>query len=85
MLIESGGPDELRYFLEDMETSELRELLRFLLSNYCVVDGFWFMAVEKRYEREIAKHLFKTVWGKIAGMWPEDLVKCSNIQEKGIQ
>jgi hypothetical protein len=71
--------------LEDMEAPELREYLRFLLWHYRVVDGFWFMSVEKQYGREIAEHLVKTVWGKIAGMSAEDLVKRFNIQEKGIK
>ena len=71
--------------LENMEAPELREYLRFLLGHYRVVDGFWFMSVEKEYGREAADHLVKTVWGKIAGMGAKDIVRRFNIQEKGIK
>ena len=71
--------------LENMEAPELREYLRFLLWHYRVVDGFWFMSVEKEHGHEAAERLVKTVWEKIAGMAASDLVRRFRIEEKGIR
>lgn len=71
--------------LENMEAPELREYLRFLLWHYRVVDGAWFMRVEKEHGHETAQHLVKAVWEKIAGMAATDLIQRFGIQEKGIK
>jgi hypothetical protein len=71
--------------LENMEAAELREYLRFLLWHYRIVDGFWFMCVEKEHGHETAEHLVKTVWEKIAGMAANDLLQRFCIEEKGIK
>ncbi len=68
-----------------MEAPELREYLRFLLWHYRVVDGFWFLCVEKEYGRKAAEHFDEVVWGKISGMSAKDLVKRFNIEKKGIK
>ncbi len=71
--------------LEDMEVSELREYVRFLLWHYRVMDGFWFMSVEKEHGHESAELLVKAVWGKISGMAATDLLRRFSIEEKGIK
>jgi hypothetical protein len=71
--------------LENMEAPELRKYLDFLLWHYRVVDGFWFMSVEKEHGHETAERLVKTVWEKIAGMAATDLVRRFGIEEKGIK
>lgn len=71
--------------LETMEAPEPREYMRFLLWHYRVMDGFWFLFVEKEYGRKAAEYLDELVWAKIAGMSAKDLVQRFNIQEKGIK
>ena len=70
--------------LENLKKHELLEYVRFLLGHYRIVDGFWFMSVEKEHGHESAEHLVKKVWEKIAGMAAKDIVSRFNIQEKGI-
>jgi hypothetical protein len=71
--------------LETMEAPELRNYLQFLLWHYRVVDGFWFLSVEKEYGRPAAEHLDEVVWEKIAGMSAKDLVTRFNITERGLK
>ena len=71
--------------LDSMEAPELREYLRFLLWHYRVVDGFWFLSVERKYDRKAAELMDEEVWGKIAGMSSIDLVNRFDIKEKGIR
>jgi hypothetical protein len=70
--------------LETMDAPELRSYLQFLLWHYRVVDGFWFLSVEETYDRRAAEHLDEKVWGKIAGISAEDIIKRFRIEEKGI-
>ena len=70
---------------DKMEASELREYLRFLFWHYRVVDGFWFLCVEKEYDRKTAELMDERVWGKIAGMAAKDLVERFGIEEKGLK
>ena len=60
--------------LNHLDSPELRQYLKFLLWHYRVVDGFWFLAVEKDYDRAAAEHLDEVVWAKIAGMSAKDIV-----------
>ena len=71
--------------LDTMDADELRSYLRFLLWHYRVVDGFWFLSVEKKYSRPDAEHLDEVVWGKIAGMSAKDLVERFSITENGLK
>jgi len=71
--------------LESFDADHLRDYLKFLLWHYRVVDGFWFLSVEEKYDRASAEHLDEVVWGKIAGMSAKDLVKRFRIKDKGLQ
>jgi hypothetical protein len=71
--------------LNHLETPELRQYLKFLLWHYRVVDGFWFLAVEKDYSRAAAEHLDEVVWAKIAGMSAKDIMARFHIREKGLE
>jgi hypothetical protein len=70
--------------LDKMDTPRLKEYLRWLLWHFRVMDGFWFLSVEQKYDRKAAEDLDEMVWGKIAGMSSKDLVQRFGIREKGI-
>jgi len=71
--------------LENFDEEELKSYLKFLLWHYRVVDGFWFLCVEEKYDRKAAEYLDEAVWGKIAGMSAKDIVNRFNIKEKGLE
>ncbi|MCX5811822.1 MAG: DUF6125 family protein [Proteobacteria bacterium] len=71
--------------LENLEKEELKGYLKFLLWHYRVVDGFWFLCVEEKYDRAAAEYLDEAVWGKIAGMSAKDIVSRFHIKEKGLK
>jgi hypothetical protein len=71
--------------LETMNEQELRNYLQFLLWHYRVMDGFWFLSVEKEFGRPAAEHMDDVVWHKIAGMSAKDLVARFSITEKGLK
>lgn len=51
---------------ENMEPSQLKSYLQFLLWHYRVVDAFWFIYVEERLGREVAEEINEKVWGTAA-------------------
>ena len=71
--------------LENMEAPGLKNYIKFLLWHYRVVDGFWFLSVEEKYDRMAAEHLDETVWGKIADMSAKDIIHRFHIKEKGLK
>lgn len=68
-----------------METPELRRYLDFLIWHYRVVDTFWYLYVQEKFDQRIADELNERVWGRIAGMAGKDLVKRFDIKEKGLK
>lgn len=70
---------------EKMETPELRRYLDFLIWHYRVVDTFWYLYVQEKFDQRIADELNERVWGRIAGMAGKDLVKRFDIKEKGLK
>lgn len=70
---------------EEMEASELREYIKFLLWHYRVVDAFWFIHVGERFDQPTAERINEKVWGRVAGMGAKDLMSRFNIQERGLK
>jgi hypothetical protein len=70
---------------EQMEASELRQYLEFLLWHYRVVDGFWFLYTEEQRGRPEAEHLNERVWERVSGLAARDLVSRFGISEGGLE
>ena len=70
---------------EEMEASELREYIKFLLWHYRVVDAFWFIYVGERFDQPTAERINEKVWGRVAGMGAKDLMSRFNIRERGLK
>ena len=64
---------------------ELIRYLDFLMHNYRVVDGFWFLNVESRHGHEEACKINELVWERSAYLASVDLIKKFNIHEKGLK
>ena len=75
---------DLKIF-EKMDSLELKSYIEFLLWHYQVVDSFWYLSVQERFNQSIADHLNEKVWGRAGKMGAKDLVKRFDIQEKGMK
>ena len=71
--------------LEEMDESELREYLRFLLWHYRVIDAFWFLYVAEKFDQPAAERTNERVWERVSKMAAADLVKRFHITEKGLK
>ena len=69
---------------EDMENSDLRNYIKFLLWHYRVIDAFWYINVTEHFDESTADRLNEKVWGRVASMAARDLLKRFNIGEKGL-
>ena len=70
---------------ENMDATELRKYIRFLLWHYRVVDAFWYLNVTEQFDESTADGLNERVWGKVTAMAAKDLVKRFDIQQTGLE
>jgi len=70
---------------EDMEATDLRKYVQFLLRHYRVMDAFWYIYISELFDEATADRLNEKVWGKIPAMAARDLVKRFDIKERGLE
>ena len=75
---------DLKVF-ENMDASELRSYIQFLLWHYRVIDAFWFLYVAERFDQPTAERINERVWRRVPEMAVKDLVKRFDIREKGLK
>ncbi len=61
--------------LDRMSPAELRAYAEFLLWHYRVIDGFWFLFVQERFDQKAAEGINERVWHKAAELAARDFMK----------
>lgn len=70
--------------LSGMTREELERYIEFMLWQYRVVDGYWFMAVEDEYGLEAAVKLNEKIWGRIGARAARDIKERFKIEGEGV-
>ncbi len=68
-----------------LEREDLEQLARSLLWQYRVVDAFWFIKLEKRFDLATAEDLNAEVWAKVGRLAARDIKERFNITAQGLQ
>jgi hypothetical protein len=74
---------DLKVF-DNLEKSDLRSYIEFLLWHYRVIDAFWYINITEHFDESTADRLNEKVWGRAAAMAAKDLRKRFNIGAKGL-
>jgi hypothetical protein len=69
---------------EKMDVPELKNYIQFLLWHYQVVDSFWYLNVQERFDQSTADSLNEKVWGRAGQMGAKDLVQRFKIKGQGL-
>jgi len=70
---------------EEMDASDLKKYLKFLLWHYRVVDAFWFIYLGEQFDQQTAENINEKVWDRVSAMAATDLVERFQIREKGLK
>ncbi|MCF8109687.1 MAG: DUF6125 family protein [Desulfohalobiaceae bacterium] len=68
-----------------LDRDTLEELARSLLWQYRIVDAFWFINVENRFDLTTAEDLNAAVWAKAGKLAAKDIKERFNITAGGLQ
>ena len=69
---------------QNMNETELKKYVEFMIGHYRVMDAFWFIYVSERFDQETAERLNEQVWGRVGGMAAKDLISRFDIKERGL-
>jgi len=84
--MEAHGEEKLMdlKIFENMESSDLRSYIEFLLWHYRVIDAFWYLNIREQYGASTADHFNEKVWGRVAAMAAKELRRRFDIDENGL-